>query len=364
MDERQLISELEALRVARVGGQRAPHKPLLLLWLLRTFTKKRERFVTYAEAETPVGDLIRKYAPGAADAADLAANPFVHLERSLWEVSESTGVAITNRTSRSGSWLKARGARGQLRPEFAQLLNDPKTLLAAIEALLEEYFTPEIAEGVRAELGLDLLFSASASPLRRSGPSVTKQIKPVQEEQGFRGQLQLPPNYESLDYDIRLRWQALMWMIQVSSAHDNRIPSSQLSLFTFEGKRIALTDQQQGIRKPKELDAALSIKTPYKRGSQARPYEDGEIGDGLRSYKYRGDDPNLYTNVALRRAYEEKLPLIYFFGVASGIYEAWFPWWIVADQPDELQVVISLDPPEGTDPVWRPWVRRGRQAAS
>ncbi|MEV6440363.1 hypothetical protein [Amycolatopsis sp. NPDC051716] len=333
-----------------------------MLWLLHIFVKRRRWDATYDEAEAPVGRLIGKYAPGAADATDLAANPFVRLERSIWELSESTGSAIASNPSRSGSWLKTRGARGRLRAEVAQLLNDPRNLVAAIEALLEEYFTPEVAEGIRAELGLDLVFSAPASSLRRPSHSVSKRVDLPEEETVFRGQFHLPANYENLDYDTRLRWQALMWLVQVRATNDNRIPSSQLSLFEFEGKRIALADRQRGIRKPKELDAALSIKTTYTPNHQSRPYEDGMIRDGLHRYKYAGDDPNFFTNVALRRAYEQKRPLIYFIGIASGLYEARFPWWIVADQPEELQVVISPDPPEGIHPIWSPWVQRGRHA--
>ncbi|MEV6829213.1 hypothetical protein [Amycolatopsis sp. NPDC051102] len=326
------------------------------------FVKRRRWDATYDEAEAPVGRLISKYAPGAAEATDLAANPFIRLERSLWELSDSSGAAIAGNTSQSGSWLKARGARGRLRPGIARLLNNPKTLVAAIEALLEEYFTPGAAELVRAELGLDLVFSPAASPLRRPSRSVSKRVDRAETE-SVRGRFHLPTNFENLDYDTRLRWRALMWLVQVRATNNNRIPSNQLSLFEFEGKRIALADRQRGIRKPKELEAALSIKTAYRPDHQSRPYEDGVIGERLRRYKYAGEDPNYFTNVALRRAYEQKLPLIYFLGLASGIYEALFPWWIVADQPEELQVVISLDPPQGTDPIWTPWARRGRHAA-
>ncbi|WIX87090.1 hypothetical protein [Amycolatopsis sp. DG1A-15b] len=293
MDERQLITELKTLRVAQVGGQRAPHKPLLLLWLLHIFVKRRRWDTTYDEAEAPVGSLISKYTPGAAEATDLAANPFIRLERSIWELRDSTGTAIASSPSRSGSWLKTRGAHGHLRTEVAQLLNDPRTLVAAIEALLQEYFTPDVAAGVRTELGLDLVFSAPASSLRRLSLSVSKRVDLPEESTTFRRQFHLPENYENLNYDTRLRWQALMWLVQVRATNDNRIPSSQLSLFEFEGKRIALADRQRGIRKPKELEAALSIKTTYTRKHRSRPYEDGMIRDRLHRYKYAGDDHEL-----------------------------------------------------------------------
>ncbi|MFI5583687.1 hypothetical protein ACIA5G_01525 [Amycolatopsis sp. NPDC051758] len=301
--------------------------------------------MTYAEVETSVGKLIHKYAPGP-HSVDVAAAAFINLERTLWDVTDSRGTAIANSPLQSGSWLKARRARGTLKPEFVRLLNYPETLLAVIETLLGDYFKSDIAEDIRTELGLDLLFRAPAtSPLRRYTSTVTRRVQPVRDE--------------SLEFDTRLRLQAFTWLSEASKEYGNRIPSSQLGLFTFEDERIALADQQQGIRKPKVLKAALSIKTAYTPPSRRRPYDDEESDDGLVHYKYRGDDPNLFTNVALRRAFQERRPLIYFVGVASGLYEAKFPLWVIADEPDKLEIVASFDPPEYTDPIWLPWVQPG-----
>jgi putative restriction endonuclease len=63
----------------------------------------------------------------------------------------------------------------------------------------------------------------------------------------------------------------------------------------------------------------------------------------LLRYKYEGTNPDRYTNVGLRRAYETQVPLIWFVGVQQGLYEPVFPVWIVADEPDRLQVAVALD---------------------
>ena len=44
--------------------------------------------------------------------------------------------------------------------------------------------------------------------------------------------------------------------------------------FRIDGQRIALMDPQRGIRKPKQLDAALSIRTVFSIDPSRRPYED------------------------------------------------------------------------------------------
>lgn len=48
-------------------------------------------------------------------------------------------------------------------------------------------------------------------------------------------------------------------------------------------------------------------------------------------------------NVALRRAFEERLPLIWFVGVASGLYEPIYPVWVVGDDPKQLEFALALD---------------------
>jgi putative restriction endonuclease len=48
-------------------------------------------------------------------------------------------------------------------------------------------------------------------------------------------------------------------------------------------------------------------------------------------------------NVALRRAYELQLPLIWFYGVATSLYMPCYPVWLVADEPEKLQFTVALD---------------------
>lgn len=117
----------------------------------------------------------------------------------------------------------------------------------------------------------------------------------------------------------------------------------ELRAFQFEGRPFPLVDNQLGIRKPRQLAAALSILTTFTSDRQRAPYEDVLGPDMLLRYKYEGTDPDRYTNVGLRRAYQTQVPLIWFVGVQQGLYVPVFPVWIVADEPDLLQVAVALD---------------------
>lgn len=116
-----------------------------------------------------------------------------------------------------------------------------------------------------------------------------------------------------------------------------------LSEFTFDGERMALMDTQKGIRKPAKLQSALSIRTTYTKPGATPPYLDATGVDGLQRYKYRGEDPNHHENRALRRAFEDGLPVIWFVGVAPGRYEPIYPVYVVGDDPGRLEFTLALD---------------------
>ncbi|UCM88872.1 phosphorothioated DNA-binding restriction endonuclease [Streptomyces marincola] len=159
MTREELLSALAGLRRAQVRGRRAPHKPLLVLWLLGRFAAHGTSAIGYAEAEEPVSRMINDFGPqvrGAAAARQRAAMPFVHLERSLWDVRDAAGEPIGTEAAESGPKLRERGAHGRLRPEVERLLADPGTLAAAARVLLDEHFTPTLEAPICEAAGLDL----------------------------------------------------------------------------------------------------------------------------------------------------------------------------------------------------------------
>jgi putative restriction endonuclease len=142
-----------------VGGIRAPHKPLLLLWLFGRFAAVGSTVATYAEAEEPVSALINEFGPRVASASAArrrAAMPFVHLERELWDLRDGAGAEIGPDAPERGAWLTERGAAGRLRPDVEQLLADPGTLAAAARLLLDLHFTPGLSVMICDQAGLDL----------------------------------------------------------------------------------------------------------------------------------------------------------------------------------------------------------------
>jgi putative restriction endonuclease len=145
---------------------------------------------------------------------------------------------------------------------------------------------------------------------------------------------------ESVIDGNELRGKAMAWLDQRPKP---RVDFGWLSTFSYGGRRIPLMDRQRGIRKPAGMEAALAIRTTFTPPNQLPPYND-EIGqDGLQRYKYRGTDPDHPENVALRRAMEQRLPLIWFVGVASGLYEPIYPVFVIGEEQRELQFALAVD---------------------
>ncbi len=161
MNNTELFARLGQLRRAQVGDIRAPHKPLLLLWLFGRFAATGSTSVSYKEAEEPVSHLINQFGPpvrrpSTANQRQRVAMPFVHLERELWDLRDAAGAPIGTDVPRRRRLLLDRGAVGRLREPVETLLADPTTLAAAARLLLDLHFTPTLASLICDAAGLDL----------------------------------------------------------------------------------------------------------------------------------------------------------------------------------------------------------------
>ena len=74
------------------------------------------------------------------------------------------------------------------------------------------------------------------------------------------------------------------------------------------------------------------------------PYDDrAELGDDRFVYRYQGDDPNHWDNVAVRLAMETRRPILYLVAIRPGLYQAIFPTYVVGDIPERLAFLLMAD---------------------
>lgn len=156
----------------------------------------------------------------------------------------------------------------------------------------------------------------------------------------FSGQDQLVKTARS---EPAIRLAALTWVDAVTLGGTIPVTRDQLAnAFLVDGERFPLVDRARGIRKPVGWSAALSIMTAVPRAGRDRAYDDDEGADGLQRYKLRADQGGTADNEGLRVALRDQIPIIWFYGVAPGLFNAASPVWLTAEEPDSHQFVVAL----------------------
>jgi putative restriction endonuclease len=158
----------------------------------------------------------------------------------------------------------------------------------------------------------------------------------------------LPLFSDHLDRDWQIRLGAMQALRATCERTGGVVTRSEMSAgFEFAGERIPFANRQVGIWRPKQLarppGIALSITTVAPKKGMTPRYDDDIGSDGWFEYRYQGTDPNDWDNRAVRAALEHRRPLIYFYGVAPGLYEPIFPAYVVADDPARLTFSVAQD---------------------
>lgn len=147
----------------------------------------------------------------------------------------------------------------------------------------------------------------------------------------------------AIERDDEIRAAAFSYLRAIVDRSGGQATRAELEGFRFEGQPLRLIAPRQGIWKPRQLTAALSLTTTYTPPNESPPYEDDVGPDGYWRYKWRGTNPMLADNIALRRAMKTGKPLIWLNGAAPGIYLPEFPVWLVDEEPSQYQFVVAFD---------------------
>lgn len=143
--------------------------------------------------------------------------------------------------------------------------------------------------------------------------------------------------------ELAVREAAMLWLDELTHHGERTVTQPEVARFPFGDEQLPLLFPQQGISRPRGLDAALAIRTTWTPPGSKPPYIDVEGPDGLIRYAYRGTDPDHWDNVALRRALHLGVPLVWFVAVARGVYLARYPVYVVGDEPHQLRVALAVD---------------------
>ena len=149
--------------------------------------------------------------------------------------------------------------------------------------------------------------------------------------------------------DTLIRLAAFQHVQGLVAKHDHLTAKEIKPGFQYQGQRIPLMNPQRGIFKPQQMEYLLSIKTVYPKPGGRVWYDDQRDvhkrifeGEEVVDYAFMGDNPKAADNRWLRAAMENKIPIIYFLGVAPGRYQALLPAYVVGWDPVGLKSRIAF----------------------
>jgi putative restriction endonuclease len=191
-------------------GERAPHKPLLMLLALGRFQQGERAGLRYTEIEQALAELLAEYGPARRTSP---AYPFHHLASDgVWEVTTDSGAGSPGT---SVTALRETGATGRFTTDLREALSSDPALLPRLgRVLLDANFPPslhaEICESVGLELeAAEVAAEPSTAELRRRDPAMRERVLIAYEYRcafcGFDGALgRVPVGLEA----AHVRWWA------------------------------------------------------------------------------------------------------------------------------------------------------------
>lgn len=148
------------------------------------------------------------------------------------------------------------------------------------------------------------------------------------------------------DPDLPIRLATFAALDRLIRLHGPVLPWSAISEgFEHQGEVVYFANRARGIHRPRQMvRGALSIKTTVPRAGREARYDDQVAsGAGHFVYKLQGSSLDDWDNQWLKAASDLGAPLVYFYGVAPGLYRPLWPVYITSWRPSSLECLVSVD---------------------
>jgi putative restriction endonuclease len=171
MTEEQLKQHLQQLTIWKKGDQRAPHKPLLVLYALAKYQSEKVSILPYEEVKPKLKELLMEFGPRRRSYAP--EEPFVRLTGDgIWQLDK----VMDHRDPRNKLLLKE-NVKGGFTEEVRRLFDrQPLLLKEAAELLLHEHFPETMHEDILDAVGLDMEMYAVSRKRRARDPRFRDKI--------------------------------------------------------------------------------------------------------------------------------------------------------------------------------------------
>jgi len=177
MEKAQIKALFGSLTVWKRGAERAPHKPLLLLYALGRCHQQGARQIPFAEVEEDLTKLLVAFGPPRRSYHP--EYPFWRLQNDgLWQLHHAED--LTRRKSSTDarkSELLRQGVTGGLKPAiYDALAQDEPLLRDIVQGLLDGHFPPSMHEDILEAVGLRHAYEYRESIRRVRDPQFRYQV--------------------------------------------------------------------------------------------------------------------------------------------------------------------------------------------
>ena len=169
MNREQILQRFETLRQWGSGGERAPHKPLLVLYAIGKLLRGEDRLISYTDdIEENLENLLREFGP-RRDRYN-PQFPFWRLQNDgIWEVTDADKIGLTPSGDAHITDLRNYNVTGGFNETISeQLQNDSELVFEVIHILLEKHFPPSIHEDILQAVDIELSLQAFDTRTRTS----------------------------------------------------------------------------------------------------------------------------------------------------------------------------------------------------
>lgn len=153
MNEQELKASLTNIRMWARGDQRAPHKPLLILYALGRILRGESRMVQYGEARENLKILLSEFGPPRTTSPIY---PFYHLQSDgIWQLN-SKDFSLSELRPTEGVFISREISGGFTREVYSLLRQNPTIVRDVARNLLEQNFPETLHDDILSMVGITL----------------------------------------------------------------------------------------------------------------------------------------------------------------------------------------------------------------
>ena len=186
----KLLNEFSDIVVWSKGAQRAPHKPLLILYTLGSLLNGKDK-VVFNDIEKPLTELLKEYGPRRKSYHP--EYPFWRLQNDgVWMLDNAHKCEIRKgNTDAKITELRKNEVRGYFRPDIQNILKSDKVLFAElVKMVLDNHFPETLHAEIQEACGIYLEYSKN---VKRRDPAFREKVLRAYEYRcgicGFRAQM-------------------------------------------------------------------------------------------------------------------------------------------------------------------------------